>query len=263
MPRIIDLEAIPAAHSKGGNNTYGNNTHVSVTTTGSVVPSNNTKDLMRFGLQAILTGQTEVKLPPKDVDFARSLFDALERYRGLTEKQAFWARKLIARSRGEEETKSRPTEELGGDLAPVVAMFDAAKKSGLKHPRLSIVSDGLPDLGADVTISLAGSASTVPGSINVTDGKPYGSNVWYGRIIERQGGSGKSYAFEASPRILPGTKAEVLKTLMALAADPLGIVTRSGKKSGFCACCNRKLDDPKSVEAGVGPVCAKKWGIAR
>ena len=31
-----------------------------------------------------------------------------------------------------------------------------------------------------------------------------------------------------------------------------------GRKTGLCCICGRSLDDEKSVEAGIGPVCAKK-----
>jgi hypothetical protein len=31
-----------------------------------------------------------------------------------------------------------------------------------------------------------------------------------------------------------------------------------GRKTGLCCICGRSLDDEKSIEAGVGPVCAKK-----
>ena len=31
-----------------------------------------------------------------------------------------------------------------------------------------------------------------------------------------------------------------------------------GRKTGLCCICGRALDDEKSIEAGIGPVCAKK-----
>lgn len=32
-----------------------------------------------------------------------------------------------------------------------------------------------------------------------------------------------------------------------------------GKLTGRCVCCGRLLTDSKSVELGIGPVCAKRW----
>ena len=39
-------------------------------------------------------------------------------------------------------------------------------------------------------------------------------------------------------------------------------IVEFGQWSEKCACCHRKLTDPESIERGVGPVCAKKWGLA-
>ena len=32
-----------------------------------------------------------------------------------------------------------------------------------------------------------------------------------------------------------------------------------GKATGICVCCQAELTDPDSVEAGIGPVCEKRW----
>lgn len=52
----------------------------------------------------------------------------------------------------------------------------------------------------------------------------------------------------------------VKETIMAAASDPLTAVIRYGKVSGRCSCCGVKLDNPKSIEAGIGPICATKFG---
>lgn len=53
---------------------------------------------------------------------------------------------------------------------------------------------------------------------------------------------------------------DVKETLMAAAGDPLTAVIRYGKVSGRCSCCGVELDNPKSIEAGIGPICATKFG---
>ena len=35
-----------------------------------------------------------------------------------------------------------------------------------------------------------------------------------------------------------------------------------GKTFDHCLCCGRRLDDPESVDRGVGPVCARKYEAA-
>lgn len=37
------------------------------------------------------------------------------------------------------------------------------------------------------------------------------------------------------------------------------MAARFGHQTGICACCGRDLSDPKSVELGIGPVCARKY----
>ena len=53
---------------------------------------------------------------------------------------------------------------------------------------------------------------------------------------------------------------DVKAIIMAAASDPLNAAIRYGKVSGECSCCGRELTDPKSIEAGIGPICATKFG---
>ena len=53
---------------------------------------------------------------------------------------------------------------------------------------------------------------------------------------------------------------DVKEVIMSAASDPLTAVIRYGKVSGRCSCCGVKLDNPKSIEAGIGPICATKFG---
>lgn len=42
--------------------------------------------------------------------------------------------------------------------------------------------------------------------------------------------------------------------------DPLFAARKYGKLSGICCSCGRDLTNDGSIEAGIGPVCAKKFG---
>ena len=42
-------------------------------------------------------------------------------------------------------------------------------------------------------------------------------------------------------------------------ADPLGAAVKYGKLSGRCCSCGRDLTDPASIEAGIGPICQKRF----
>jgi hypothetical protein len=53
---------------------------------------------------------------------------------------------------------------------------------------------------------------------------------------------------------------DVKEVILQASNDPLTAAVRYGKVSGRCSCCGVKLDNPKSIERGIGPVCATKFG---
>ena len=53
---------------------------------------------------------------------------------------------------------------------------------------------------------------------------------------------------------------DVKAIIMGAANDPLTAAIRYGKVSGECSCCGRELTDPRSIERGIGPICATKFG---
>jgi len=53
---------------------------------------------------------------------------------------------------------------------------------------------------------------------------------------------------------------KVRSMLAEFEADPLEAAKRYGKLSGRCCSCGRDLTDPASIEMGIGPICATKFG---
>lgn len=53
---------------------------------------------------------------------------------------------------------------------------------------------------------------------------------------------------------------DVKAIIMGAAQDPLSAAIKYGKVSGSCSCCGRELTDPRSIERGIGPICATKFG---
>ena len=49
--------------------------------------------------------------------------------------------------------------------------------------------------------------------------------------------------------------------LAAIAADPRGEAVRHGQRTGRCSCCGRELTKHASIDLGLGPICAAKWGL--
>lgn len=132
------------------------------------------------------------KLAGSKSDFGRSLSQKFFKYNGWSQAQRAWAHYLIWQA---EQPPVEPvvTQGLGG----IVDLLDHAAQH-LKHPKITFQ---LPANGPDcppMTVQLAqcGSASKTPGAVNVTDGRGYGRNTWYGRI-DRDGKTTISH-----PRVL-------------------------------------------------------------
>ncbi len=79
-----------------------------------------------------------------------------------------------------------------------------------------------------------------PGAIYVTEG-----GVYLGKIIN---GALVTYS---------DRKQAILDTVQ----NPLASAVAYGRVTGNCSCCGRELSDPASIEAGIGPVCASKYGF--
>jgi hypothetical protein len=135
-----------------------------------------------------------------------------------------------------------------GDMKAILSLFDTAKTK-LKRPALIL---GVND-DVEIRLSVASETSRFPGSINVTDTDPnFETRKWFGRITL----DGK---FETSSRVEVPKGCE--ETLLAFAADPVGVAAEYGRKTGYCCMCNRKLKDKRSTELGYGPVCADNYGL--
>ena len=195
---------------------------------------------------AILLKEQLTKLPAKDQDFAASLLDQLERKGNLSDKQWFWVDTLAARIG---EGPIEPVTLDVGDFAGVIALFEKAKQH-LKYPRVRLQ---LPD-GRPLVLALAGPGSSRAGWVTMTDGRPFGENLFYGRVSPA-GHWEMGHAFD---EIVGDAVAELLHRL---AADPEQVASSYGKLTGCCCFCTSQLSDPKSTEVGYGPVCAKRWGL--
>jgi len=193
-------------------------------------------------LQANLIGLGE-----KDRGFASDLCIKFAKY-GASEKQEFWIRKLADRATGK-EVKPELAQVAVGTFSKVMALFQRAKKN-LKFPKIALL---LPT-GEPVEMSLAGPYSKAPGTVNVTDGQPFGQNLWYGRVDE-QG------TWTQGPRATPEAQTKIFSLLQEFGDDPSGVAGKYGLLTGRCCFCSKKLTDDKSVAAGYGPTCAENYGL--
>lgn len=165
-------------------------------------------------------------------NFARSLYQA----KRLSDKQLAWVHKLAvdfaAQSAPQDDTKVSQFEALFN-------AFEAAKSKGAK--RLTLRFNGV-----NVKPNRDLTALWVTSQNEMEEGN-YGMQLKYLGKVTRSG---------CDSRLSDTVK----ETIMSVASDPLNAAIRYGKVSGSCSCCGRELTDPRSIEAGIGPICAEKFG---
>lgn len=168
--------------------------------------------------------------------FASSLLAALGRYGSLTPNQEAAVRRSIANEAARATMAANPTAIIqGGGYTKLLEAFQKARTSGLKWPKVHIGS---------LTFKLAGENSKNPGSLYIKAGETYLGKV------SPQGEFRRSFDCSATDE----------EIIVSVGRDPLAEAVSHGKRTGHCAICSRKLTDPESVDRGIGPVCATKFG---
>jgi hypothetical protein len=164
--------------------------------------------------------------------FARSLYNADK----LSEKQLAWVHKLAVDFKAQFEAVdvNEPSQ-----FEALFAAFEAAKNKGAKR----------------LTLRFAG--------INIKPNRDL-SALWVTSQTEfEQGDYGlkPKYLGKVTRMALDSRLSDTVKeTILGAAADPLTAAIRYGKVSGSCSCCGRELTVKESIERGIGPVCATKFG---
>lgn len=166
--------------------------------------------------------------------FANSLMQSIDRYGSLTVNQIA----AVNRSIEKEVVRSQ-----AATTAPQVSQdklmeaFDTARQN--KLTRLKIRFDGF-------FCYPAASSSVNAGAVYV---KQEGSREYLGKV--------QNGRFVASRECSAEIKEKVIRVL----ADPLAEAIAYGKQTGNCAICGRFLENRESVERGIGPICAEKYGF--
>lgn len=166
-------------------------------------------------------------------DFYRSLLDQFNERGTLSDNQIAALRRGIEKQAERKEEKEAAKPEV--NVSAIEALFDTARESGLKRLAFRTMH---------IDISAAKETSRNPGALYVKHDGEY-----VGKIA-----GGKFHATYAA-------KSDTLAKVLEVAANPLEMATLYGKQTGNCSCCGRELTDPASVEAGIGPICASKWGF--
>lgn len=170
-----------------------------------------------------------------DFAFAVSLREAVQKYGSLTEKQLAAARSCIAKlAAAQTATAARVENAPAVSVSALETAFATAASNGLKRPKVRF---------AGLTVSPAPATGKNAGALYVKADGEYVGKIASGRFI-------------CTRECDDATQARVVTTL----ADPKAAAIAYGVQTGSCSCCGRELTDPASIAAGIGPICAKKFG---
>lgn len=162
--------------------------------------------------------------------FAASLVMQYRSKGALSEKQWDAAERMI---RKVADTKTRKaTLQRSVDVSAIENLLRGAK---VKRPVFR---------AAELAFSLAPTSGKNAGAVYVKRGPDYQGKIMNGQFLP-------------ASTCLPSTADAVV----SVANDPRGEAIKYGRTTGRCSCCGRELSDPVSVEMGIGPICADRWGL--
>lgn len=141
--------------------------------------------------------------------------------------------KIDATNKAKREAKAKA----GGDveISAIQALFDTATGNGLKRPIFRT---------EHVVISMAPAHGRNAGALYVKYDKEYAGKIMGGKFLP-----------------VSSAPADTLEIVQRIAKDPAGEAVLYGKRTGICGCCGAELTNKVSIERGIGPICASKWGF--
>ena len=167
-------------------------------------------------------------------EFAVQMRAAVEKYGHLTDNQLAASLRCVEKlSAKKAEAVARVESAKVIDTGKIEAAF-AKASSILKAPKLRV---------AGMTISHAKATSANAGAIYVKAAGTYLGKIMGGKFIRSRDCDDASEA-----------------AVLEIANDPKEAAIKYGRVTGCCACCGRPLENKESVERGIGPVCAEKFG---
>jgi hypothetical protein len=187
-------------------------------------------------------GQALPKLSNSDSQFAASLLQNFNKYGNLSDKQMNWVVTLTQRANA---PKPEPVALVQVNFQPIQDLFDKAGQN-LKRIKIKLQTP----TGQPVVITRAGPMSKYVGQVLITDGGPFGSNKYFGRIDT----TGEFFATRSATT-------EVCNLVKQFSDNPAEAAAQYGKLTGGCSFCKHGLTDGRSLAVGYGPVCAKNFGL--
>ena len=171
--------------------------------------------------------------------FPQDLLDKLWKYGSLSENQLAAVHKLMARDaeRNAQFAKAREERTANAPSVNVSRIEEAFAKATANKVRF-------PKLRLDTFVfSPAGANSKNPGAVYVKEGDEYLGKVMGGKFL------------------CVSTCGDERKDRIAAAAnDPEAAAIAYGKRFSECSVCGLTLTNGKSIDRGIGPICASKYG---
>lgn len=118
----------------------------------------------------------------------------------------------------------------------IAEAFAHAQSKGVKRPRMTL--DGFK-------ISLAPLTGRNAGALYVVRKE---DDQYLGKIMDGR--------FQRVRECDDATEAHVVRIIN----DPKGEAIAYGQRTGNCCICNRLLTNHASIDAGIGPICAERFG---
>jgi hypothetical protein len=176
-------------------------------------------------------------------EFPISLLAALGKFGSLTEGQLSAVRKCIAKDAA--RAAERETAKVAVDVSKIENAFTTAREKATRKGQMGIWMRPLVLRSGETDVTFR------PGSEG---------SKWEGMIFAKSGE--KKLGFVKDGKFSPSficTEVEQAAVLDC-AADPHGAAKTWGKAYSRCTICGQTLTNDESIERGIGPICAEKYG---
>lgn len=161
--------------------------------------------------------------------------DLAAKFSKLSEKQYAWACFLAVDS----IARAAEFETQAYNFGPIVDAIINAQMRGLKRIKLR--------LGRFII-----KPSRIAGRVYVMDNENH---------VEGNFGFGPEYLGWVESTKTTIRNQEFIEALQVIAQDVTGAAKLYGQETGNCSCCGRELTVKESIERGIGPICAEKFGL--
>ena len=186
---------------------------------------------------------------PAPSEFVTSLLEKAYSGKYMSASQVSWVYKIAEDELAKKREESAPKvtkKAVQADVSNVLGALTQAKINGLKKPALRLLT---PTDALSVTIKYMSSGKNIGGCwVTVGDDA---------QLMGKINDQGDFTPYDNSHL----GKSEASEFMSDLNDNLDARVIEFGRNTGSCACCGRELTRTDSIERGIGPICAEKFGV--